>query len=324
VQPSCRRYFRIESRPSEPSYLAHSFHRSFRCGPVGATIRTCDSGNLNPDGRPESVDQSIRSMPGNSMLKVPIFYYHSIGNHGPETLALGDFRRHLELVREHHFKPVTFAELLALNPDDCGRYVVLSFDDGLLDNFENAAPLLNEFGYRATFFVIPGFDNVIRWVNPKTRAWSESRKEGFSLPFPSMQKHHRRQLLDCGMEIGCHTMNHPKLNEIDGQLLQIEIADSKALLEDQLGSPVTTLCYPKGRYNRIVLDRVRSAGYTGACTTVPAYYDHHTPKYECGRFLIENPSLFNKILAWSSTVNWWTGPLCGLLRVPLKLKNTYF
>ncbi len=263
-------------------------------------------------------------MPGNSIVKVPIFYYHSIGNHGPETLAVREFRRHLELIRAHYFKPITFSELLSLDPDDRGRYVVLSFDDGLLDNFENAAPILNDFGYRATFFVIPGFDHIIRWVNPKTRAWSESRNAGFTLPFPGMQNHHRRQLLDSGMEIGCHTMNHPKLTEVHAHQLRVEITDSKALLEDQLGSPVTTFCYPKGRYNKNVLDHLRNAGYSGACTTMPAYYDRATPKYECGRFLIENPVLFNKILEWASPSSQWTGPLCQLLRIPLKLKNTYF
>ncbi|MGH8476791.1 MAG: polysaccharide deacetylase family protein [Methylococcales bacterium] len=258
------------------------------------------------------------------MLKVPIFYYHSIGNQGPETLPLHTFRHHLGLIREQGFKPITFAKLLSLDSDDKARYVVLTFDDGLLDNFENAAPILDEFGYQATFFVIPGFDDVVRWVNPKTCAWSESKAPDFSIPFPSMQKHHRRQLLESGMEIGCHTMNHPKLNKIPKQRLNIEIADSKTLLEDQLGSPIATFCYPKGRYNGKIVERVRNAGYSGACTTMPGYYGSATPKFECGRFLVEDPRLFNKILRWVSPSSKWTGPLCDLLRVPLKLKNTYF
>ncbi|MGH8549319.1 MAG: polysaccharide deacetylase family protein [Methylococcales bacterium] len=257
-------------------------------------------------------------------MKVPIFYYHSIGNLGPETLPIREFRRHLELIRRHRFKPITFSELLALGPDDSGRYVVLSLDDGLLDNFENAAPLLNEFGYKATFYVIPGFDDVIRWVNPKTRAWNDSKAAGFSIPFPSMKAHHRQQLLESGMEIGCHTMTHPKLNEIPEHRLDLEISDSKALLEDQLGSKITTFCYPKGRYNNKILDKVRIAGYSGACTTMPAYYGIDTPKFECGRFLVEDPRLFRKILDWASPCSTWTGPLCDLLRLPLKLKNTYF
>ncbi|MCI0667348.1 MAG: polysaccharide deacetylase family protein [Methylococcaceae bacterium] len=258
------------------------------------------------------------------MLKVPVFYYHSIGNRGPETLEISEFRKHLELIRQQGFKAITFSELLALEAHDSGRYVVLTFDDGLLDNFENAAPILSEYGYKATFFVIPGFDQVIRWVNPKTRAWSESQFDGFSIPFPSMQKHHRRQLFESGMEIGCHTMNHPKLNAIPEHRLQIEISDSKALLEDQVGSEITSFCYPKGRYNEMILDRVRTAGYLGACTTMPAYYRNDTPKFECGRFLVEDHRIYRKILEWASPVSQWTDPLCTMLQIPLKLKNTYF
>ena len=257
------------------------------------------------------------------MLKVPIFYYHSIGNEGPETLALRDFRDHLELIRQHGFKPITFTALLSLQPEETERFVVLSFDDGLLDNFENAMPVLDEFGYKATFFVIPGFDNVVRWVNPKTRSWTESKSEGYTIPFPSMQKHHRRQLLACGMEIGCHTMTHPKLNTILPDRLDFEISNSKCLLEDQLGAPVTTFCYPKGRYNAKILEKLSKADYLGACTTMPGYYGPNTPKFECGRFLIENPGLFRKILAWASPSCKWTGPLCDLLGYPLKFKNTY-
>ena len=259
-----------------------------------------------------------------SRLKVPIFYYHSIGNQGPETLPSREFRLHLELIRDRGFTPVTFSELLTLPLDAEGDYVVLSFDDGLLDNYENAAPMLDEFGYKATFFVIPGFDDVVRWVNPKTGQWSDSEKSGFTLPFPSMNRQHRRQLHEAGMEIGCHTMNHPKLNEIPLERLADEIRQPKSLLEDQLGSDVRTFCYPKGRYNKAVLEEVATAGYLGACTTMPAYYDWKTQKLECGRFLVEDHRLFGKILEWAAPDHPWTQPLCTALRVPLKLKNTLF
>lgn len=299
----CRRCSRTENKPCNS-----------RIGCFDSTAVT-NPGRSKPG--PQSEIQDYR-------LKVPIFYYHSVGNQGPETLPAPVFRRHLELIRQEGFKPITFSELLALDSEEAGRYVVLSFDDGLLDNFENAAPVLDEFGYKATFFVIPGFDDIIRWVNPKTRAWSESRADGFSLPFPSMKKHHRRQLFESGMEIGCHTMNHPKLNKIPDHRLASEILDSKALLEDQLGAEITSFCYPKGRYNEKIIDRVKAAGYSGACTTIPAYYGIDTPRFECGRFLVEGPGLFRKILDWASPSSTWTGPLCELLRPPLRLKNAYF
>lgn len=221
------------------------------------------------------------------------------------------------------FQPITFSQLLGIDKQDRKAYVVLTFDDGLLDNFENAVPILNEFGYPATFFVIPGFDSILRWVNPKTRAWSESKRPGFTIPFPSMQQHHRRELAESDMEIGCHTMNHPSLNKTPSDRLDMEIVASKALLEDQLGMKITSFCYPKGRYNRSVLEKVEQAGYRGACTTMPGYYSPSTPKFECGRFLVESPELFQKILRWAHPACQWTETFCALLRIPLKFKNVY-
>lgn len=257
------------------------------------------------------------------MLKVPVFYYHSIGNIGPETLSIDYFREHLARIKEAGFTPLTVSEMIALNENDCGKYVALTFDDGLLDNYEVAAPILQEFGYTATFFVIPGFDKVTRWVNPKTSQWSDIAKPGFTIPFPSMQPHHRRELSELGMEIGSHSITHPKLNKIADTQLRSEIIDSKLILEDQLGQPVTSFCYPKGRYNNRVLKYVKKAGYQCAFTTMPGYYRANTPHNECGRFLVESPQLFRKILNWASNRHHWSQGLCSVIQPGLKLKNYY-
>jgi len=257
------------------------------------------------------------------MLKIPIFYYHSIGNTGPETLSVWKFKNHLSLIREMGFTPITFAQLIALNPATDKKYVVLTFDDGLLDNYEIATPILTDYGYNATFFVIPGFDKFTRWVNPSTSKWSDFKKEGFTIPFPSMQANHRQELVELGMEIGSHTMTHPALNKINSAAINDEIMSSKALLEDQLGIQVKSFCYPKGRYNRAVLNCVASTGYSGACTTIPGYFQANTPKFECGRFLVEGPGLFRKILQWSSNTHAWTELVCNTMRPALKFKNYY-
>ena len=257
------------------------------------------------------------------MLNVPVFYYHSIGNVGPETLSIDRFKQHLCLIKDAGYTAITVSELINLDNNDRGNYVALTFDDGLLDNYENALPALEEYGCKATFFVIPGFDEVTRWVNPETRQWSDTPKKGFSIAFPSMQKHHRRELYNLGMEIGSHSMTHPKLNKVPVSLLHREIIASKQMLEDQLGTAVTSFCYPKGRYNKTVLSYVQTAGYLSAFTTMPGYYRPATPQYECGRFLIESPAMFEKILKWSSSPCQWGQALCRLANPVLKLKNYY-
>ncbi len=238
-------------------------------------------------------------------------------------MSLTVFKEHLGLIKGLGFTPITFSDCLNLSASPQEKHIVLSFDDGLLDNYENAVPILNDFGFKATFFVIPGFDNITRWVNPKTSRWSDYKKEGFTLPFPSMQKQHRMELLNLGMEIGSHTLSHPKLNKIPRKQLQTEISGSKHILEDQLGVEVSTFCYPKGRFDNDVLDSVAKAGYIGACTTIPGYYRIGSNKFECGRFLIENSSLFETMLKWSCSPNRCPGILMSAIRPFLRLKNIY-
>lgn len=76
-----------------------------------------------------------------------------------------------------------------------------------------------------------------------------------------------RTLVSEGFEVGAHTMTHPVLSELHGQELWVEVSDCKLILEQILGHEVQMFCYPRGRYNREVLETVRKAGYRGARTT---------------------------------------------------------
>ena len=69
--------------------------------------------------------------------------------------------------------PITFSQLISGQYHTQRRNAVLTFDDGLIDNYDKAFPILKEFGFRATFFIIARFDKVTRWVNPKTSNWSD-------------------------------------------------------------------------------------------------------------------------------------------------------
>ncbi len=73
-------------------------------------------------------------------------------------------------------------------------------------------------------------------------------------------------------EIGAHTLTHPDLRND-----QTEIRESKEWLENLLGLEVKMFCYPKGRYNDLVVKKVKEAGFLGARTT------------ELGKVNITNP-----------------------------------
>ena len=195
-------------------------------------------------------------------------------------------------------KPSEATTLLTARPQDepGPRSVVLTFDDGLLDNYTRVLPLLVEFGMVGTFYVVPGYDRLTRWVNPWTGRWSDEPRELYSLPYESMKSRHRQEMSRLGMEIGCHTYTHRKLTQVPVAELEREIRGAKAFLEDELGSPVTTFSYPNGRFNQDILGRVRAAGFSAACSTIPGYYRPEGNRFLLNRFLTEDPGFFEAVL----------------------------
>jgi peptidoglycan/xylan/chitin deacetylase (PgdA/CDA1 family) len=128
------------------------------------------------------------------------------------------------------------------------RYVTISVDDGHITDFRTAE-LLNRYGLQATFY-IPA-------RNPER---------------PVMSENEVREL-GRGFEIGGHTMNHKPLKSLTDAQAYDEILQGKQWLEDILGKPAVSFCYPRGKFNRATPALVRKAGFAGARTCL---YNLHT------------------------------------------------
>lgn len=117
--------------------------------------------------------------------------------------------------------------------------MAITFDDGAETDLLNAAPILHDMGFGATFFVTVGFLG----------------QPGY------MSKKQAHELSDQGFEIGSHSMTHPYLPDLDEGTLRHEIVDSKSELENITGRPVEHFSCPGGRYDQRAIDVARSAGY---------------------------------------------------------------
>ncbi len=230
---------------------------------------------------------------GQTSLKVAIIYYHSVGGPPPQTLSKACFESHLQSLQRLGIRTVTLGQLVKEGPQP--KTAVLTFDDGLLDNYEVVFPLLQHYGMVGTFYCVPGYDQVTRWVHPVTQRWSDTPLPGYSIPFASVNARQRDEMARHGMEIGCHTYSHRKLTHLPVDQLHYEIVTSKDILEQQLGRPVETFCYPNGRYNAQIAAVVRQAGYLGACSTIPGYYRPHGNPFAINRFLTEDPTYFGYV-----------------------------
>ncbi len=185
-----------------------------------------------------------------------ILLYHSVGTAAPYGISPEVFEAQMGLLAER-FTVVRLSDLpLAVQAGPPGSNIaVVTFDDGCLDNYEVALPILERFGIKATFFVVTDFlGKRIRTVKGE-RAF--------------MDVDQVRELFQLGHEIGSHTAHHVKLTQLPPAVAQQEVEGSKKFLEDLLQAPVCSFAYPKGLYSPSVRRLVAGAGYKVAVTTEP-------------------------------------------------------
>lgn len=164
------------------------------------------------------------------------------------------FKKHIDF-----FSAVAEKRDTALQPH-------VTFDDGHISNFECALPILEARGIKAQFFITAG------WTG---------RKSGY------MGWQELRSLQAAGQSIGAHGWSHELLTHCNERELRAELVDSRILLEDKLGTPITTMSLPGGRYNRRVLAACQEAGYTQIYTSIPRT-EPELPGLTVGRLNILN------------------------------------
>lgn len=223
---------------------------------------------------------------------VPIFLYHHILTDADKntdqwrsneiTIATSEFRRHLNMIKDNGYNVATMDEVVAyvrgeiLLPD---KSLVLCFDDGYRSNTYYAAPILREFGYKATVFSIMNFyDGPYQDEYDMTKLQHITRKD----------LSENSDVLDQQ----CHTWaNHNHLS----QQSYNEIYND--LMLSQGCEKYKYFAYPYGDYDDDVIKAVKAAGFLAAVTTeernaVPG--DHI---YEIPRYTITSPMADNIYLA---------------------------
>lgn len=200
-----------------------------------------------------------------------IFYYHRVAevDDDPHLLSVSpdNFEKQL-LYLKKHFKIIELREL-ARNLKD-GKMVngsaVITLDDGYVDNFINALPILQKLHIPATIFITSGkvSSNDPFYWDEKT----DKKDQGRALTENELRELAKSPLI----EIGAHTMTHPHLSALPTEKQKYEIEESKKILENILGKSVTSFSYPFGQaedFNDETLAIIKKAGFQTACTTMP-------------------------------------------------------
>ncbi len=211
---------------------------------------------------------------------VPILMYHHVlpanqaKNIGASNLNVppDTFRQQIDYLIGKGYRVIGLDELLPMITAGSlpSKPIVLTFDDGYRDFYDNVFPILKEKNVKATSFVITQFAGGDRYL-----LWSQiSELAGSGLVL-----------------IGDHTLNHPWLSKLDKSQETNQIVAAKNILAQNTGKTVNLFAYPYGNGNDNAKSVLKENGFLGAVTTIPGTTQCVGLPYDLQRIRIGGGSL---------------------------------
>lgn len=182
---------------------------------------------------------------------VPVLNYHQINDTAENALTVhvDQFEKQMKYLADNGYTAITPAEMLDAwqngtpLPD---KPVVITFDDGYVDNYKNAFPILEKYNLRATIFLISDYVGMY----PNYLTWSQ---------ISEMQDSGR-------IDFESHTLSHKQLDATSPEETKNQLEGSKQALEWHLGKTINFIAYPCGSYDDDLIRMTREAGYRAAFT----------------------------------------------------------
>lgn len=161
--------------------------------------------------------------------------YHAVGTQ-PDPMLIqvtpARLRQHFRLLSRLGLRGVSMRELRAARSSSA-RLIGLTFDDGYLDFATTAVPILEEFGFSATVFMVAGSIGG-------TNDWDAGPRRQL------MTREQLRAVHRAGHEVGSHGMWHERLVALSPARISEQVAGSRNVLEDVIQAAVPGFCYPHG------------------------------------------------------------------------------
>jgi peptidoglycan/xylan/chitin deacetylase (PgdA/CDA1 family) len=186
-----------------------------------------------------------------------ILTYHSIDESG-SVISISEkvFRDQIAWLAHSDVRVASLESLMRMRPD--ANAVALTFDDGFVNFGDIAAPLLADYGFPSTLFVVAD-------AAGRTNRWSGRSDRGVpELPLLNWQSLGR--LREQGVDLGAHTRTHPDLSRLTGDRLCDEIVGSADRIRGEVGHVPTAFAYPFGAVSDAAVALV-AARFTWGCTT---------------------------------------------------------
>ncbi|KIL39148.1 polysaccharide deacetylase [Gordoniibacillus kamchatkensis] len=206
--------------------------------------------------------------------------YHSIDIDPDSTLTLAPDKlaAQMEHLAKEGYTPLSLGDFTAIiekRKPAPPKPVLLTFDDGYADNYEQAMPVLKRYGFPATVFISPGVvgqdDYYLNWEQVK-------------------------EMREAGWDIQPHGMTHPHLPELSKEQQKKEITEARRQIEEQLGTTADIFCYPYGEFNKQTLAILKEGGFRYAFTIEQGVASSSQPPLQLKRIYVNGKE---SLAAWS-------------------------
>lgn len=180
------------------------------------------------------------------LTEVPVLCYHQVRNYRVDdgtyakaiTVTPSTFASHMKMLHDSGYSVILPGDLYAFFTEERklpAKPILLTFDDNTSSQFSNALPVLNKYGFRASFFVMT----------------VTIGKQGY------MTKSQLKQLWQEGHTIGSHTWDHKNMRNYVAADWKIQLDQPLETLQKITGQQIAFFAYPYGSYTAQGIQELR-------------------------------------------------------------------
>ncbi|GAB4471096.1 MAG: hypothetical protein Kow00124_07890 [Anaerolineae bacterium] len=195
-----------------------------------------------------------------------------------------NFRAQMQWLKDNGYQTISLYDLVyALSigwPPLPPKPIILTFDDGYVDNYEQAFPILRELGFTGTFFILT---DVTDRAQPGYMTWDMLK-----------------EMSHAGMGVEVHGREHIEYSDRDYDWLVFHLLGPQQTIEANLGYTPRFIAYPSGRYDALTIQVARQFEYWGGLTTINGALHTRENLYEMRRVRIRGDwplSTFTAVVA---------------------------
>jgi len=251
-----------------------------------------------------------------SMKPLPVLMYHHINHHKSDmvTITPEAFEGQMEYLYRAGYRTLKIAELIAYINNGLTltrKAVVVTFDDGWLDNYMYAFPILKKYKINATVFLITNRVENASKNAAKIPSLIPTHEES-KLLIEKGEAHKValnwkliKEMSDSGMiEFYSHTKSHAKCNSLTEKELMEELKESREIIEKRLGSPCPYFCWPYGKYNDLGRKCCKKTEYKALFTTNHGVVETGSDPFAINRIIVKDSIVWFKkrMVVYTNTI----------------------